>query len=141
MFELFPSKPVEKFKASEKELCKEQITLIDSHVLVCSICKKSYDSYQKYGIPTSPMCKSFEEKLRNHISNCVICNSANTKWNKDAIPITEEAREVVRMIPDKSILHNRDALNLWLKSLKGIDLSKIERVQNYLLKELAKKNH
>ena len=136
----FPKRPEPKYTSKEKQLCKEQIKLIEQEVNQCEICKKSYDSYHKFGIPTSPMCKTFESKLRSHIENCLVCNSANTKWNKDAIPITEEVREVIRLLPDKSILQNKLALELWLKSLKGIDLSKINRVQNYLLKELDKKN-
>ena len=140
LFEFYPRKPVDKYKSSEKQLCKEQISLIENEVKQCSICQKSYNSYQKHGIPSSPMCKTFEDKLKNHIQNCIICSSANKKWNIDAIPITEEVREVIRLTPDKSILYNKDALFHYFESLKGFEVSKIERVQNYLLKEIEKKN-
>ena len=136
----FPKRPEPKYTSKEKQLCKEQINLIEQEVKQCPICRKSYDSYHKFEIPTSPMCKTFESKFRSHIENCIICNSANIKWNKDAIPITEEVREVIRLLPDKSILSNKEALSLWLKSLKGVDLDKIQRVQDYLSKEIEKKN-
>ena len=135
----FPKKPTDKYSNKEKELCPDQIKEIEHHISTCSICKSSFNS-QKHGIPIKPACQSFLKQLKKHIDNCDICNQANRKWNIDSIPITDEVREVLNLIPDKGIALDPIRLKEYLKALKGIDIQKIERVQNYLLKEIEKKN-
>ena len=88
-----------KWSESEKQLCLDAQTMIDSHVQGCSVCQLSFKSYQaNMNIPMTPPCSQFTTNLKIHISMCQYCNSANKKWNEDSIPVTNEIRQGVAVL-------------------------------------------
>jgi hypothetical protein len=135
----FPPQPIEKYSKQEKRLCPRQEQAIQNHVEGCPICKASFNSSKKFGIPTKPACKKFLETLRTHIDNCSTCMIAETKHNEDSITITQDMRDVIELIPSMETVKNPREFIAKLKTLKGSDLEKIERVKGDLLKRLYDK--
>lgn len=139
MFQI-PKRPRDKYSEQEKKLCSEQETVIRNHIQTCKICGTSYREFKQHGIATSPMCITFQNKLREHIDNCIICGIAEVKHNEDSIKITQEIRDVLRLMPNPGMLRNKKEFINYLKTIKGIDLEKMEKVRIYLLEEIKKKN-
>jgi hypothetical protein len=107
-----------KWSDKEKKLCQEQENLINNHIATCSICKASFDSYNKnFGIASTPPCNQFTSQMKDHISKCQTCNQANKKWNDDAISTTPEMRSISNKL-GKGIMPSKMELENLTRDLK-----------------------